>query len=402
MSEELSEDSKPLITIGTLGHVTHGKTSLSAAIKLIFSHNSGATGIVDEQIVQLRQWVSINVARIEYETVQRRYIHIDCCSHLDQVKNLIRGLVHLDGAILVVSAVDGCTSQTHEQIRLARYAGVSNMVVFLNKADLVADLELIKLTEIKVRELLTVYDFPGDRIPVVTGSALQVLSCGCGKRDCPWCGQIVKLMDMVDCCISLPPDRASGSFLLPVEDVYARFGRGSGMLATGRVKQGRLHVGDIIEIVGFAATVKSTIVIAIMKALRNSVDQAVANDVVGVVTYGLTREELERGQVLATSGCIQPHTTFKAEIYVLREDETLNHASMPIIGGKYSRFYIWTTDIWGRVTLPAGMKAAIQGSNISILVELRSPIAIQEGLRFLISGHSGQAIAAGIVAGIIP
>ena len=398
MAKKKYERTKPHVNIGTIGHVDHGKTTLTAAITLTLSKNGGAEFMAYDQIdkapEERERGITINTAHVEYETANRHYAHVDCPGHADYVKNMITGAAQMDGAILVVSAADGPMPQTREHILLSRQVGVPAMVVFLNKADMVDDPELMELVEMEVRELLTSYDFPGDDIPVITGSAAKALECGCAKPDCKWCGQIFKLMDAVDSYIPTPQRATDKPFLMPVEDVFTITGRGT--VATGRVERGTVKVGDTVEIVGMAEKPRSTVVTGV-EMFRKLLDQAVAGDNIGALLRGIERKEIERGQVLAKPGSINPHTKFKGEVYVLTKEEGGRHT--PFFTNYRPQFYFRTTDVTGVVNLPEGVEMVMPGDNITMSIELITPIAIEEGLRFAIR-EGGRTVGAGVVTAI--
>jgi elongation factor Tu len=398
MAKKKYERTKPHVNIGTIGHVDHGKTTLTAAITLTLSKNGGAEFMAYDQIdkapEERERGITINTAHVEYETANRHYAHVDCPGHADYVKNMITGAAQMDGAILVVSAADGPMPQTREHILLSRQVGVPAMVVFLNKADMVDDAELMELVEMEVRELLSSYDFPGDDIPVITGSAAKALECGCAKPDCKWCGQIFKLMDAVDSYIPTPERATDKPFLMPVEDVFTITGRGT--VATGRVERGQVKVGDTVEIVGMAEKPKSTVVTGV-EMFRKLLDQAVAGDNIGALLRGIERKEIERGQVLAKPGSINPHTKFKGEVYVLTKEEGGRHT--PFFTNYRPQFYFRTTDVTGVVNLPEGVEMVMPGDNITMSIELITPIAIEEGLRFAIR-EGGRTVGAGVVTAI--
>ncbi len=398
MAKQKFERNKPHVNIGTIGHVDHGKTSLTAAITLTLSKVGGAEfmayDMIDKAPEERERGITINTAHVEYETANRHYAHVDCPGHADYVKNMITGAAQMDGAILVVSAADGPMPQTREHILLSRQVGVPAMVVFLNKADLVDDPELMELVEMEVRELLSSYDFPGDDIPVVTGSAVKALECGCAKPDCEWCGKIHELMAKVDEYIPTPERDTDKTFLMPVEDVFTITGRGT--VATGRVERGTVKVGDTVEIVGMAEKPKSTVVTGV-EMFRKLLDQAVAGDNIGALLRGIERKEIERGQVLAKPGSINPHTKFSAEVYVLTKEEGGRHT--PFFNGYRPQFYFRTTDVTGVVTLPEGVEMCMPGDNVRMTIELITPIAIEEGLRFAIR-EGGRTVGAGVVTSI--
>ena len=393
MAKQKFERNKPHVNIGTIGHVDHGKTTLTAAITKTLAKAGGAQFMAYDQIdkapEERERGITINTAHVEYETVNRHYAHVDCPGHADYVKNMITGAAQMDGAILVVSAADGPMPQTREHILLARQVGVPAMVVFLNKADMVDDAELIELVEMEVRELLSMYDFPGDDIPIVVGSALRAL-----EDDEQYVNKIIELMAAVDSYIPTPERDTDKPFLMPVEDVFTITGRGT--VATGRIERGIVKVGDTIEIVGMQEKPKSTVVTGV-EMFRKLLDQAVAGDNVGCLLRGVERKDIERGQVLAKPGSIKPHTKFQAEIYVLTKEEGGRHT--PFFQGYRPQFYFRTTDVTGVVTLPEGTEMVMPGDNIQMAVELITPIAIEPGLRFAIR-EGGRTVGAGVVATI--
>ncbi|MCL5014661.1 MAG: elongation factor Tu [Firmicutes bacterium] len=399
MAKKKYERTKPHINVGTIGHVDHGKTTLTAAITRVLSTLGQAEFTAYDQIdrapEERERGITIATAHVEYETDKRHYAHVDCPGHADYVKNMITGAAQMDGAILVVSAADGPMPQTREHILLARQVGVPNIVVFLNKSDMVDDPELMELVEIEVRELLSSYEFPGDDIPVVAGSALKALECGCGKRDCEWCGKIWDLMDAVDDYIPTPERDTNRPFLMPVEDTMSITGRGT--VVTGRVERGTIKVGEEVEIVGLVETAKKTVVTGV-EMFRKTLDQAVAGDNIGCLLRGVDKTEVERGQVLAKPGSIHPHTKYKAEVYVLTKEEGGRHT--PFFNGYRPQFYFRTTDVTGVVKLPEGVEMVMPGDNIQMEVELIAPIAMEEGLRFAIR-EGGRTVGAGVVTQIL-
>jgi elongation factor Tu len=395
MAKKKFERTKPHVNIGTIGHVDHGKTTLTAAITLTLSKSGGAQFVaydmIDKAPEERERGITINTAHVEYETETRHYAHVDCPGHADYVKNMITGAAQMDGAILVVSAADGPMPQTREHILLARQVGVPAMVVFMNKADMVDDPELMELVEMEIRELLSSYEFPGDDIPVIAGSALKALECGCAKRDCQWCGKILELMDAVDSYIPTPERATDKPFLMPVEDVFTITGRGT--VATGRVERGVVKVGDTVEIVGMMEKPRSVVVTGV-EMFRKLLDQAMAGDNIGALLRGVERKDIQRGQVLAKPGSIHPHTTYKGEVYVLSKEEGGRHT--PFFNGYRPQFYFRTTDVTGVVTLPEGVEMVMPGDNIQMAIELITPIAIEEGLRFAIR-EGGRTVGAGVV-----
>lgn len=393
MAKQKYERNKPHVNIGTIGHVDHGKTTLTAAITKVLAQTGGATftayDMIDKAPEERERGITINTAHVEYETANRHYAHVDCPGHADYVKNMITGAAQMDGAILVVSAADGPMPQTREHILLARQVGVPAMVVFLNKADMVDDAELIELVEMEVRELLSAYDFPGDDIPIVVGSALKAL-----EGDAAYEQKIRDLMAEVDSYIPTPERDTDKPFLMPVEDVFTITGRGT--VATGRIERGAVKVGDTIEIVGMQEKAKSTVVTGV-EMFRKLLDQAVAGDNIGALLRGVDRKEIERGQVLAKPGSIHPHTKFKGEVYVLTKEEGGRHT--PFFNGYRPQFYFRTTDVTGNVTLPEGTEMVMPGDNITMDIELITPIAIEAGLRFAIR-EGGRTVGAGVVTAI--
>ena len=395
MAKGKFERTKPHINVGTIGHVDHGKTTLTAAITTILSKKYGGEAKAYDQIdaapEEKARGITINTAHVEYETANRHYAHVDCPGHADYVKNMITGAAQMDGAILVCSAADGPMPQTREHILLARQVGVPYIVVFLNKADMVDDEELLELVEMEVRELLSKYEFPGDDTPIVRGSAKLALE---GDKSEIGEGAIMKLAEALDSYIPLPERAIDGTFLMPVEDVFSISGRGT--VVTGRVERGIIKVGDEIEIVGIRPTLKTTC--TGVEMFRKLLDQGQAGDNVGVLLRGTKREEVERGQVLAKSGSIKPHTKFTAEIYVLSKDEGGRHT--PFFQGYRPQFYFRTTDVTGAVELASGVEMVMPGDNVAITVTLISPIAMEEGLRFAIR-EGGRTVGAGVVSKII-
>src|ERR1700687_2991433 len=351
MAKQKFDRNKPHINVGTIGHIDHGKTTLTAAItKVLAAAGGGKTKAlpvdqIDNAPEEKERGITIAIYHAEYETEKRHYAHVDCPGHADYIKNMITGAAQMDGAILVVAATDGPMPQTREHILLARQVGVPYIVVFLNKADMVEDKELIDLVELEIRDLLNTYEFPGDKTPIVVGSALKALECGCGKRDCQWCGKIWQLMDAVDSYIPTPDRPVDKPFLMPIEDVFTISGRGT--VGTGRVERGRVKVGEEIEVIGLKADVKKTVVTGV-EMFRKLLDEGLAGDNVGILLRGVEREDVERGQVIAKPGSITPHTKFKAQIYVLTKEEGGRHT--PFFKGYRPQFYFRTTDVTGTVT----------------------------------------------------
>jgi elongation factor Tu len=394
MAKEKFERTKPHVNVGTIGHVDHGKTTLTAAITTILSKKFGGAAKkydeIDSSPEEKARGITINTAHVEYETEKRHYAHVDCPGHADYVKNMITGAAQMDGAILVVSSADGPMPQTREHILLARQVGVPYIIVYMNKADMVDDAELLELVEMEIRELLSKYDFPGDDTPVITGSALKALE---GDQSDIGEPSILKLADALDNYIPEPERAIDRPFLMPVEDVFSISGRGT--VVTGRVERGVIKVGEEIEIVGIVPTVKTTC--TGVEMFRKLLDQGQAGDNVGVLLRGTKREEVQRGQVLAKPGSIKPHTKFSAEIYVLSKDEGGRHT--PFFNGYRPQFYFRTTDVTGSIELPAGTEMVMPGDNVSIKVSLIQPIAMDEGLRFAIR-EGGRTVGAGVVAKI--
>ncbi|GBD37809.1 Elongation factor Tu [bacterium HR37] len=398
MAKQRFERRKPHLNIGTIGHVDHGKTTLTAAITRILERRGMAKFIPFEEIdkapEEKERGITINIAHVEYETDKRHYAHVDCPGHADYVKNMITGAAQMDGAILVVSAPDGPMPQTREHILLARQVGVPYIVVALNKVDAMDDEELLDLVELEVRELLTKYGFPGDEVPVVRVSALKALECGCGRDECRFCGGIVELMNAVDSYVPEPQREVDKPFLMAIEDVFSISGRGT--VVTGRVERGRIRAGDEVEIVGFRETRKT--VATSIEMFRKILDEAIAGDNVGILLRGIGKDEVERGQVLAAPGSITPHRRFKAEVYVLRKEEGGRHT--PFFSGYRPQFYFRTTDVTGTVKLPEGVEMVMPGDNVNMEVELIVPVAMEEKLRFAIR-EGGKTVGAGVVTEII-
>ena len=398
MGKAKYERTKPHVNVGTIGHVDHGKTTLTAAITLCLSKVGGAVATAFEQIdkapEERERGITISTSHVEYETENRHYAHVDCPGHADYVKNMITGAAQMDGAILVVSAADGPMPQTREHILLARQVGVPNIIVFLNKKDMVDDDELIELVEMEVRELLSDYEFDGDNIPIVAGSALKALQCGCGSRDCEWCGDIWKLMDEVDAYIPTPERSTDKPFLMPVEDVFTITGRGT--VATGRVERGMVKIGDEVEIVGLTDSSRKVVVTGV-EMFRKTLDQAQAGDNIGALLRGVERKDIERGQVLAKVGSIKPYTKFSGQVYILTKEEGGRHT--PFFNNYRPQFYFRTTDVTGVIQLPEGVEMVMPGDHVTIEVELITPIAMEEGLRFAIR-EGGRTVGSGVVSQI--
>jgi len=398
MAKAKYERTKPHLNIGTIGHIDHGKTTLTAAITLVLSKFGGATATsyaeIDKAPEERERGITINTAHVEYQTENRHYAHVDCPGHADYIKNMITGAAQMDGAILVVSGADGPMPQTREHILLSRQVEVPYIVVFINKIDMVDDEELLELVEMEVRELLSFYEFPGDDLPVVRGSALKALECGCGSRECEWCGHIWELMDAVDNYIPLPERAVDKPFLMPIEDVFTITGRGT--VTTGRVERGQVKVGDEVEIVGMREETRKTVCTGV-EMFRKLLDFAQAGDNIGTLLRGVDRKEVERGMVLAKPGSIKPLTKFNAEVYVLTKEEGGRHT--PFFSGYRPQFYFRTTDVTGVIQLPEGVEMVMPGDNVQMSIELITPIAIEQGLRFAIR-EGGRTVGAGVVTSI--
>ena len=394
MAKEKFDRSKPHVNIGTIGHVDHGKTTLTAAITTVLAKAGGAEARGYDQIdgapEERERGITISTSHVEYETENRHYAHVDCPGHADYVKNMITGAAQMDGAILVVSAADGPMPQTREHILLSRQVGVPYIVVFLNKCDMVDDEELLELVEMEVRDLLSEYDFPGDDIPVIKGSALKAL-----EGEAEWEEKIHELMAAVDEYIPTPERETDKPFMMPVEDVFSITGRGT--VATGRVERGVVKVGDEVEIVGLAEESRTTTVTGV-EMFRKLLDQAEAGDNIGALLRGVSRDEVERGQVLAKPGSINPHTKFKAQVYVLTKEEGGRHT--PFFSNYRPQFYFRTTDVTGTIELPEGVEMVMPGDNVEMTVELIAPVAIEEGTKFSIR-EGGRTVGAGSVAAIV-
>ena len=395
MAKEKYERTKPHINIGTIGHVDHGKTTLTAAITKVLNLEGDAEFVdyanIDKAPEERARGITISTAHVEYQTAKRHYAHVDCPGHADYVKNMITGAAQMDGAILVVAATDGVMAQTKEHILLSRQVGVPYIIVFLNKCDMVDDEELLDLVEMEVRELLSEYEFPGDDTPIVRGSALKALEDPAG----PWGDAVVKLMEEVDAYIPQPERANDLPFLMPVEDVFSITGRGT--VATGRVERGMLHTGDEVEIVGLTDE-KRTVVVTGVEMFRKTLDEAETGDNIGALLRGVQRTEIERGQVLAKPGSIHPHTKFKGQVYVLKKEEGGRHT--PFFNGYRPQFYFRTTDVTGDLNLPEGTEMCMPGDNVVMTISLITPIAIEEGLRFAIR-EGGRTVGSGVVTEII-
>ena len=395
MAKQKFERTKPHVNIGTIGHVDHGKTTLTAAITKYLALQGKAQfedySSIDKAPEERERGITINTAHVEYETDVRHYAHVDCPGHADYIKNMITGAAQMDGAILVIAATDGPMAQTREHILLARQVGVPAIVVFLNKVDLLDDEELLELVEMEVRELLSKYEFPGDDLPVIKGSALNALTCESDDPNAPDYACIKELMDAVDSYIPTPPRDDSLPFLMPVEDVFTSTGRGT--VATGRVERGQIKMGDAVEIVGLAEESKKSVITGI-EMFRKLLDYAEAGDNVGTLLRGIDKKEIERGQVLAKPGSIKPHTKFSGQVYVLSKDEGGRHT--PFFNNYRPQFYFRTTDVTGVISLPEGVEMCMPGDNVVMNVELITPIAIEKGLRFAIR-EGGRTVGSGVV-----
>jgi len=400
MAKKKFERTKPHCNVGTIGHVDHGKTTLTSAITLTLSKAGTTTGFrsfdsIDNAPEEKARGLTIAIAHIEYETEKRHYAHIDCPGHADYIKNMITGAAQMDGAVLVVSAPDGPMPQTREHVLLARQVEVPSIVVALNKVDAMEDEELLDLVEMEVRELLSKYQFPGDDIPVVRVSALKALECGCGKRECQWCGQILKLMDAIDDYVPVPVRPKDEPFLMSVEDVFSIKGRGT--VPTGRVERGVIKGGNEVEIVGLHHEPRKVVATS-LEMFHKMLDYAEPGDAVGILLRGVEREDIERGQVLAAPGSIKPHTYAEAQVYVLAKDEGGRHT--PFFNGYKPQFYIRTTDVTGSIELPEGVEMVMPGDNINMKIKLIYPVAMEKGLRFAIR-EGGRTVGAGTVSRII-
>ena len=399
MAKAKFDRSKPHVNVGTIGHVDHGKTTLTAAITMTLAAKGLSQKMrydeIDKAPEEKARGITINTAHVEYETANRHYAHVDCPGHADYVKNMITGAAQMDGAILVVAATEGPRPQTREHILLARQVGVPKIVVFMNKTDLVDDPELLDLVEMEIRELLTSYDFPGDETPIIRGSAVKALEAAtAGNVDGPECAPIFELMDAIDKYIPAPERDTDKPFLMPVEDVFTITGRGT--VATGRVERGQVKIQDPVEIVGIKAT--KTSVVTGIEMFRKSLDFAQAGDNAGILLRGIDRKDIERGQVIAKPGSITPHTEFTGQIYVLKKEEGGRHT--PFFNGYRPQFYFRTTDVTGTIDLPAGVEMVMPGDHVTITVKLIAPIALEQGLRFAIR-EGGRTVGSGVVSTII-
>jgi elongation factor Tu len=399
MAKAKFERKKPHVNIGTIGHVDHGKTTLTSAITKVLSQHGLAQFLpyeaIDKAPEERARGLTINITHVEYETEKRHYAHIDCPGHADYIKNMITGAAQMDGAILVVAATDGAMPQTREHILLARQVNVGKIVVFINKIDDVDDPEIIDLVEAEVRDLLTKYGFPGDEIPVVKGSALKAVQCGCGKRECQWCGKIWELLDAVDSYIEEPVREVDKPFLMPIEDVFLIQGRGT--VVTGKVERGTLKPGEEVEIVGGSDRPLKTVAVS-LEMFRKTLDEALPGDNIGILLRGISKDEVWRGQVVAKPGTIKPHKKFKAQVYVLTKEEGGRHT--PFYSHYKPQFYIRTADITGEITLPEGVEMVMPGDNVELTIELIEYAAIEPGLRFAIR-EGGKTVGAGVVTEIL-
>jgi elongation factor Tu len=398
MSKEKFQRTKPHVNVGTIGHVDHGKTTLTAAITKVLGSRGLAAFTAYDQIdkapEEKARGITINTAHVEYETENRHYAHVDCPGHADYVKNMITGAAQMDGAILVVSAADGPMPQTREHILLARQVGVPTIVVFMNKVDMVDDRELLDLVEMEIRDLLTTYDFPGEEVPVVKGSALQALNCGCGGPECPRCRPVYALMEACDRYIPLPQRPVDRPFLMPIEDVFSISGRGT--VVTGRIERGRIQVGQEVEVVGLRETQKTTV--TGVEMFHKILEEGQAGDNAGLLLRGIKKEDVERGQVVAHPGSIQPHHRFRAEAYILTKEEGGRHT--PFFKGYRPQFFFRTTDVTGTVELPPDREMVMPGDNVSVEVDLITPVALEKGLRFAIR-EGGRTVGAGTITEVV-
>ncbi len=399
MAKEKFDRTKPHLNVGTIGHVDHGKTTLTSAMTLLLNKRNPRIAYrsfdsIDKAPEEKERGITIAIAHVEYETERRHYAHVDCPGHADYVKNMITGAAQMDGAILVVSAADGPMPQTREHILLARQVGVPYIVVYMNKVDMVDDAEILDYVELEVRDLLTQYEFPGSEIPVVRGSALKAGECGCGKEDCKWCSSIWELLKVLDEYIPLPQRDVDKPFLMPIEDVFSITGRGT--VVTGRVERGVVKIEEEVEVIGFRPTIKR--VVTGLEMFNKTLDEAVAGDNIGILLRGTDKREVERGQVVAKVGSITPHKKFRAQVYVLSKEEGGRHT--PFFSGYRPQFYVRTTDVTGTVVLDEGIKMVMPGDNIEMTIELITPVALEKGLRFAIR-EGGKTVGAGSVTEII-
>jgi elongation factor Tu len=400
MAKEKFERTKPHLNIGTIGHIDHGKTLLTSAITKLLAAKGMAKAREYADIAKggavrdASKILTIIVAHVEYETQKRHYAHIDCPGHADYIKNMITGAAQMDGAILVVGADDGPMMQTKEHVLLARQVGLPAIVVFINKIDLVDDPELIELVELELRELLSKHEFPGEEIPIIKGSALKAIECGCGKAECQWCGPILELLDAVDSYIPEPQRDVDKPYLMPVEDVFSIEGRGT--VATGRVERGKVKVGEEVEIVGLMPEAHKTVCTGV-EMFNKTLDEGLAGDNIGVLLRGIKKDEVRRGQVLAKPGSITPHRKFNGQVYILNKEEGGRHT--PFFSGYRPQFFFRTTDVTGSVTLPEGVEMVMPGDNVNLSIELHTPVAMEENMRFAIR-EGGKTVGAGIITKI--
>jgi len=398
MAKAKFERKKPHLNVGTIGHIDHGKTTLTSAMTRVLSTKGLAKWVpfdeIDKAPEEKARGITIQLAHVEYESEKRHYAHIDCPGHADYIKNMITGAAQMDGSVLVVAADDGPMPQTREHVLLARQVNVPYILVFMNKIDMVDDPELLDLVELEVRELLTKYGFPGDEVPVIRGSALRALECGCGKEECQWCGSIWQLVRAMDEYIPEPIRDVDKPFLMPIEDVFSISGRGT--VVTGKVERGVLRPGDEVEVVGLRPTIKT--VATSIEMFRKILDEALPGDNIGILLRGVGKDDVERGQVVAKPGSIKPHIKFKAEVYVLKKEEGGRHT--PFFSGYRPQFYFRTTDVTGVIKLPDGVEMVMPGDNVELEVELIKPVALEEGLRFAIR-EGGRTVGAGVVTKIL-
>jgi elongation factor Tu len=401
MAKEKFQRTKPHINVGTIGHIDHGKTILTSTITNILAKSNMSKAKSYAEIAKGGEQrgetkiLTIQVAHVEYETNKRHYAHIDCPGHADYIKNMITGAAQMDGAILVVSAVDGPMPQTKEHVLLARQVQVPAIVVFLSKVDLVTDTELLDLVEVEIRDLLNKYEFPGDKIPVIRGAALKALECLCGKRECQWCGSIWKLMDALDESIPNPVRETDKPFLMQIEDVFSIKGRGT--VGTGRVERGRVKVGEAVDIIGFSKEVKKSVVTGV-EMFNKELDEGITGDNVGILLRGVEKDDLERGMVVCAPGSITPHHKFEAQVYILSKEEGGRHT--PFFSGYRPQFFFRTTDVTGKMELAQGVEMVIPGDDVHVTIELITPVAMEEKLRFAIR-EGGKTVGAGVVTKII-
>jgi len=399
MAKEKFVRSKPHVNVGTIGHVDHGKTTLTSAMTKVLASRNLATAMefdaIDKAPEERERGITIATAHVEYQSETRHYAHVDCPGHADYVKNMITGAAQMDGAILVVSAADGPMPQTREHILLARQVGVPYIIVFLNKVDMVDDEELLELVEMEVRDLLSSYEFPGDDIPVIRGSALKALQCGCGKDECTACHPVMELINALDTYIPEPEREVDKPFLMPIEDVFSITGRGT--VVTGRVERGKIKTGEEVQLIGIREDIQKSVVTGV-EMFKKILDEGQAGDNVGLLLRGIAKEDVERGMVVAKPGSITPHKKFKGEVYVLKKEEGGRHT--PFFSGYRPQFYFRTTDITGTLDLPEGVEMCMPGDNVTVTVELIHPVALEQGLRFAIR-EGGRTVGAGVVAEVI-